>query len=103
MYFHIRGRLYPPPFTTMNANERRPLALGNAADAIEILSAGYILNAFTQEDGSPITNTQKGRVCGLRFSSCELEPKMAPFTITDHRTIERFNKLIYFLMAGNHC
>lgn len=39
----------------------RPLALGNAADAVEILSAGYILNAFKQEDGSPLTSTQKGK------------------------------------------
>lgn len=38
----------------------RPLALGNAADAVEILSAGYILSAFKQEDGSPLDSTQKG-------------------------------------------
>lgn len=39
----------------------RPLALGNTADAVEILSAGYILNAFKQEDGSPLSSTQKGK------------------------------------------
>lgn len=37
------------------------MALGNAADAIEILSAGYILSAFKQEDGSPLSSTQKGK------------------------------------------
>ncbi|CAN0524690.1 unnamed protein product, partial [Scytosiphon promiscuus] len=35
------------------------LALGNAADAVEILSAGYILSTFRQEDGSALTSTQK--------------------------------------------
>lgn len=39
----------------------RPLALGNAADAVEILSAGYILGSFKQQDGSPLTSTQKGK------------------------------------------
>eukprot|EP00903_Cladosiphon_okamuranus_P018072 g16631.t1 len=36
-----------------------PLALGNTADAVEILSAGYILSAFKQDDGSPLNSTQK--------------------------------------------
>lgn len=51
----------------------RPLALGNAADAVEILSAGYILSAFKQEDGSSLTSTQKGmqaRDLSLRNSFC---------------------------------
>lgn len=39
----------------------RPLALGNTADAVEILSAGYILGAFRQEDGGPLNSTQKGK------------------------------------------
>lgn len=34
--------------------------MGNAADAVEVLSAGYILSTFKQEDGSPLTSTQKG-------------------------------------------
>lgn len=40
----------------------RPLALGNTADAVEILSAGYILGAFKQEDGSPLNSTQRGKL-----------------------------------------
>ena len=38
------------------------MALGNTADAVEILSAGYILSAFKQEDGSPLNSTQKGKL-----------------------------------------
>ncbi|CAN0459686.1 unnamed protein product, partial [Ectocarpus sp. 8 AP-2014] len=35
------------------------LALGNAADAVEIVSAGYILRTFKHEDGSSLNSTQK--------------------------------------------
>lgn len=48
----------------------RPLALGNTADAVEILSAGYILGAFEQEDGSPLNSTQKGKPM-VRFQGLE--------------------------------
>ncbi|CBJ25635.1 conserved unknown protein [Ectocarpus siliculosus] len=42
-----------------------PLALGNAADAVEIVSAGYILRTFKNEDGSSLNSTQKGATVSL--------------------------------------
>ncbi|CAM9548273.1 unnamed protein product, partial [Phaeothamnion confervicola] len=36
-----------------------PLALSNAADAVEILSAGYIMTSYRNDDGSELTGRQK--------------------------------------------
>lgn len=38
----------------------RPLALGNVADALEVLSAGYIINVYRDAEGNPLSSSAKG-------------------------------------------
>lgn len=45
----------------------RVLALANAADAVEVLAVGFFLTVYRNEDGTPLSSSQKGEVEAWRM------------------------------------